>query len=212
MHDTWTDRLSAYLDDELSPAERLEMERHLLDCAACREALEDLRDVVAAAHGLEDRPPDRDLWPGIAAGMAGHAGPARRVGSWATAVAAGVLLAVTSALSAWVIIGGDDVTPREARTPEPFAVLQPVVNTNAPYGAAVEDLLDVLESRRDQLSPRTVAVLEGSLATIDRAIAEATAALEQDPGDVSLASHIAGQRQLKLAVLRQVEKLTVAEP
>ena len=46
-HDTWTDRLSAYLDDDLSPAGRLEMERHLIDCADCRDALEQLRGLVA---------------------------------------------------------------------------------------------------------------------------------------------------------------------
>jgi anti-sigma factor RsiW len=212
MHDTWTDRLSAYLDDDMTPAERLEMERHLLDCAACRETLEDLRSIVAAGQSLEDQPPAVDLWPGIAAAIGAGAHRGWRSVPWPAAIAAGVLLAVTSALSAWVMLGGSTGPPRESIVQAPTAVLQPVVSVNAPYGAAVEDLLEVLRSRRHRLNPRTVAVLEGSLATIDRAIAEATTALEQDPGDVSLASDIAGQRQLKLAVLRQVERLTVGEP
>ena len=35
MHEEWTDKLSEYLDDELSPEERYAVESHLLGCAAC---------------------------------------------------------------------------------------------------------------------------------------------------------------------------------
>ena len=67
MSDPWTDRLSDYLDDELPPAERAELEAHLRRCVACGAVLADLRRIVVRAQGLEDRAPDRDLWPGIAA-------------------------------------------------------------------------------------------------------------------------------------------------
>jgi hypothetical protein len=67
--DAWTDRLSEYLDGELSPAERAALDRHLAGCAACRDALDALRRVVAAAGRIDDRPPvNADLlWSGIAA-------------------------------------------------------------------------------------------------------------------------------------------------
>ena len=130
--------------------------------------------------------------------------------SWPMALAAGLLLALVSALSIWTVLGYRQPAMDLAATPDPL--LQPVSVSSLPYGQAVEDLLEVLDTRRSRLNPRTVQVIEGSLATIDRAIAEATAALAQDPNDVALASHVASQRQLKLAVLRQVEKLTVQEP
>ena len=64
--DPWTDQLSDYLDDELSPAERAAMDEHLAGCAACRAVLDELRRVSVRARGLRDRDPDADLWPAIA--------------------------------------------------------------------------------------------------------------------------------------------------
>ncbi len=49
--------------------------------------------------------------------------------------------------------------------------------------------------------------MERSLTTVDRAIAEASAALDQDPGNVFLSLHLARERQRKLALLRQVQNL-----
>jgi putative zinc finger protein len=67
MTDQWTDRLSEYLDDELSPEERTAVEAHLRHCVACGAVLADLKRIVVSAQGLQDRPPARDLWPAIAA-------------------------------------------------------------------------------------------------------------------------------------------------
>jgi anti-sigma factor RsiW len=67
MTDRWTDRLSDYVDGELSPAEREEMEKHLFTCAECTAVLEEIRSVIARARALDERPPGHDLWPAIAA-------------------------------------------------------------------------------------------------------------------------------------------------
>jgi anti-sigma factor RsiW len=67
MTDHWTDRLSEYLDDELTPDERVAVEGHLRHCVTCGAALADLKRIVVRARSLEDRPPARDLWPAIAA-------------------------------------------------------------------------------------------------------------------------------------------------
>src|SRR5688572_20129948 len=66
-HQAWTDRLSEYLDGELAPADRLEIEAHLASCAGCRNLIEELRAVARRAGSLEDRPPGTNLWPPIAA-------------------------------------------------------------------------------------------------------------------------------------------------
>src|SRR5690242_6390457 len=66
MKDQWTDRLSEYLDGDLTPAERTTLEAHLAACGTCRTTLDELRRVVARAQALDDRPPAADLWPGIA--------------------------------------------------------------------------------------------------------------------------------------------------
>src|SRR5438445_12170711 len=66
MSDTWTERLSEYIDSTLAEAERGALEAHLAGCAACRTTLDELRRVVARARALDDRPPAADLWPTIA--------------------------------------------------------------------------------------------------------------------------------------------------
>src|SRR5438093_12623527 len=65
MQDQWTDRLSEYLDDELSGEGRRGLEAHLATCTVCAQTLDELKKVVAAAHALSALPPVNDLWNGI---------------------------------------------------------------------------------------------------------------------------------------------------
>jgi len=67
LHEEWTDKLSDFLDDELTPDERYAVESHLHGCADCARVLEDLKAVAARARALDSRPPDGDLWPAVAA-------------------------------------------------------------------------------------------------------------------------------------------------
>jgi hypothetical protein len=68
MHEEWTDRLSDYLDGELSADEHRSVESHLRECAQCNAVLNDLKRIVARAQaaGATTRPPQADLWAGIA--------------------------------------------------------------------------------------------------------------------------------------------------
>ncbi len=68
--DKWTDRLSEYLDDELTATEAEALEAHLLECPECGQTLQQLRAVVFRASQVIDRPPENDLWQGIAARIA----------------------------------------------------------------------------------------------------------------------------------------------
>ena len=49
--------LSAYLDDEVQPGERPNIERHLDECVSCRRHLDGLRRVTAGLHRLERAAP-----------------------------------------------------------------------------------------------------------------------------------------------------------
>lgn len=71
MTDPWTERLSDYVDGELSAEERQGLEVHLTTCAECGSVLAGLREVAARARTLADQPPPADLWPGIAARIGG---------------------------------------------------------------------------------------------------------------------------------------------
>ncbi len=221
MDDQWTSRLSEYLDAELNDRERHALETHLASCAECRATLDELRRVVARAQSLTDRGPDADLWPGIAAGI-GRA--ATVVPFWQRmrhtrvsftlpqAVAAGLLLAVVSAGLVWLA--------RERSRPGPAigegaaAVAAPLVPAgfaDASYDRAIADFERTLADGREQLDAKTLEAIARSLRTIDRAIAEARKALEADPGNVYLNSHLAATRRRKLELLRQATALAHSE-
>lgn len=57
--------LSAYLDAELSPEEAKAVQEHLLDCAACRDAYENLRAAKAALGQLPLADPPGEFWQRI---------------------------------------------------------------------------------------------------------------------------------------------------
>jgi hypothetical protein len=227
MSDEWTDRLSEYLDDELAPAERAELEAHLRRCVSCGAVLADLRRIVVRARGLEDRPPERELWPGIAARIgatsATSAEPgvvdlraARERRRWSFSLpqlaAAGIALMVASGSAAWFLhpVG----RASSGATPPPIAVQAPGLALPAStrpasrgYDAAVADLERILDQGRGKLDTTTVRVIERNLATIDSAIAQAQRAVAADSADVYLNSHLAETMRRKLELLRQAAAL-----
>lgn len=227
MTDAWMERLSEYLDGALNASERKAVEAHLEECDACRAALAELRDVTRTAQALEDRPPAHSLWPGIASRIrAGqHAAPllvtdirerraARRRRfsfSLPQLVAASVALAAISAGSVWLAVSWTSAEGGVAPG-LPEAVQEPLAVTVATpyYDAAVAELQAVLQERRSRLDRATVQVLQESLATIDRAIAEARAALAEDPSNGYLSNHLAATMRRKVQLLRRVAAIAGA--
>lgn len=222
--DSWRARLSEYLDDELDPAERAELETHLDRCAECRTTLEQLRRVLARAARLVDAPPAEDLWPGIADRI--REGPARaRVPATARSralprraltigvpqlAAAAVLLVVLSSGVAWQLGRGS----LSATGPDETAAVPPAGN-NVPvaiiathrYESAIAQFERVLAEGRDRLDTATVRVVEENLAIIDRAIDEARGALAADPSNAYLNRHLADAMRRKLDLLRRTTSL-----
>jgi hypothetical protein len=224
MTDQWTDRLSAYLDGDLSLAERAALDAHLAECEACRSTVSELRRVVNRAHALVDRPVDGDLWAGIATRIGAAGAPvvdlsarrARRGVSFTMpqlAAAAVLLLAVGAGTSAIVLRAPGASAPVAVTADAPTLRVVPVglpVKAEESYDTAVHDLEQALEAGRSHLSPKTVAVLERNLSRIDLAIEEARVALKADPANAYLNAHLASSMQQKLALLQQATTLANA--
>jgi len=206
-----TDILSSYLDDDLDARERAEVEFHLTACADCREVVADLAAIKADAPGVIDldMPPAADLWPGIAA-RTQSARPRGLSLSWMQAIAAGLVLAAVSGGAVWVALRSE--APAAPSSSGPVVAAPAGAMTVADFGddayeAAVSDLREALDAGRNRLDPQTIQVIEKNLAAIDRAIAEARAALEADPVNVEWNSYLTGMRRRKLDLLRTAGEL-----
>ena len=221
----WTDRLSDYLDGHLAADELTKLEARLECDAGLRGVLEELRAVRDVAGSLPRRAPESDLWPGIEARIEADEDMAvvpiagavhgRRQFSFTIPqlAAAAVAMLVLGSASVWMAMGSR-VASLEGRSPvavapapEASLVSAAEEGSEFSYEATVEDLHEQLRDGRDRLDPQTVEALEGSLATIDRAIARAQEALEADPASVYLNRHLAEARSRKLRVLQQAAVL-----
>ena len=186
----------------------------------------DQDDVLAQAIGQwRDELPSRDLWQGVAARIAStpasSATPVttgrRLTFSPATLVlAASLLIAVTAGLT-WLVArqpaGGNAATDgpviQAYGLPDDSTSGQ-IVQANfadAQFNAAVTDLEQILRDERDRLDPRTVLVIERNLKAIDDAIQEARTALNNDPANPYLNSHLADARRRKIDLLRHATTL-----
>jgi anti-sigma factor RsiW len=214
MTDPWIDRLSDYIDGDMSVAERIELEDHLARCAECSDTLVGLRRVVARARALEDMTPDADLWPGVAAGIGARL-PRRWSFSLPQLAAASIALVALSSGAGWVLHSGamSSVAVSPPAPPQPPVPIAPIraVHGGGSYDQAVADLEHVLAEGRGRLDTTTVRVLEQNLATIDRAIDQAQRAVAADSANLYLNSHLAATMRRKLELLRQAAALVASQ-
>lgn len=217
----WTDRLSEYVDGELTREDVAACEAHLAACAECRAVTEDLRAVTRTAAALPADDPARDLWPGILSAITPEAKviPIAMRRPWYTRApglaAAAALVAVLSGGSVWLAMRHETVTPVTsvvATATPPAATLTPAAaRAEQTYDAAVADLRKVLDAGRGRLDSTTLRVLERNLTIIDSAVADAQRAVASDPNNAYLNAYLARTMRRKVDLLRQAATLARAE-
>jgi len=224
MADSFTNQLSAYLDDELDSASRNRLEAHLAGCPECAAVLADLRAIVAAAPHYPGREPSRDLWTSIESRLdevevvpIGTARPpdrltarppVRRFG-WTALIAASLAMAAVGGGAVWLTLRQSE--PSDA----PLAIVPPPAAPALPaayreFDAAVQDLEQVLAAGRGRLDTVTVRLVEENLRKIDAALADARAAVQRDPANAYLNRQIAANMRLKLNLLRSATNAIAA--
>ena len=221
MHDDIRAQLSAYSDGELTGAERATVERHLAECAPCREVLRQIAAVKAWAPTYAGSAPDRDLWQNIEArlgtrpiGAGALTSPAwhgKRVSVRIPLLAAAaVILLVTGALTTRLFRSGDSITAVPVTQIKHWNADQERL-TNDQYDAAITELEAILASHDSVLEPATMQVIRESLTAIDKAINDARLAIAQDSTNDFLNASIAQNMRRKLGILRMAAQVATAK-
>jgi anti-sigma factor RsiW len=234
VHEEWTDQLSDYLDDELPAGERDAVDAHMRSCPPCAAVFNDLKRVVEEAQAIDARPPQTDLWTGIAGRIEASPATASPVVPFTPrqsrrlaftlpqlAAAAALLMAVSGGIT-WQVASRRSEEPRHAASgaaanaaqdsglaPDPAAGVRvvPAGMADAQYDAAVSDLEKALKAGRGHLDASTIAIVEHNIQIIDQAIDQAREALVTDPANSYLSSHLVEARRRKLELLRRATAL-----
>jgi anti-sigma factor RsiW len=209
------DRLDELLAGRLEGAELDALSTHLATCTACQAAAASVRALRDRAAALpRSIEPPRDLWPAIAAAIAAERPQAlpyprrsRLIWRFPAAAAAAVLL-FAAGVGVAVVVLGRVRSERDVQPTVRLATLAAYRQAGAGYQAAEGELRRVFESRRERLAPETVATIEDSLRLIDRAVAEAWAALERDPASRAARDAFTRLHRRKLDVLRTAARAT----
>jgi hypothetical protein len=104
-------------------------------------------------------------------------------------------------------------TPRETEgvSSQPVRLVgggESVMRSTEPmYDREIDKLRHIVKTRREQLDPKTITVLEQSIAVIDSAIAQSRAALKADPASGFLAKELNQSLEKKVELLRTAAML-----
>jgi Putative zinc-finger len=196
-------KLNEYVDGALGVAEREAVEAHLAGCAECREAVAQLRALVAGARGLPQAiEPARDLWALIERRIQQRATWNMQRVWWRRALAAAAVFVVAFGLSR--LLPPSTALHRPAGEGARWAAVQ------TDFDRTTSDLGLIVAAERERLRPETVALLERNLAIIDAAIAESRAALARDPASVELRGLFAAAARQKVELLRWAARLAAS--
>jgi anti-sigma factor ChrR (cupin superfamily) len=223
--------LNGYADGTLNAAERPGVEQHLAGCAACREMVVDLREILRATGDLELREPPVRAWSrleraikmerehaapsspsrpldgarGRQPAAGGHlgAGRYRKYAAWLAAAAA-ILVATT--------VGMRYAPARRSNAPAVVGEAAQSIETElrqaeSHYEKAIKGLETIANSEQGELDPRTAATLQKNLAVIDQAISESRAAVRAQPASEPAQQSLIDGFKTKIGLLQDTVAL-----
>jgi len=223
--------LNAYADGSIGESERASVETHVASCAACRQTVDDLRDILRATGALELREPPVRAWSRlerairldaqrtpepatIGAAQAGdRAGAPRSSGlrtplTWLAAAAALVLATVVG--MRYTARGGESApaaTTADAAAPDSAHVEAELREAESHYENAIKGLEQIANAEQNALDPKTAATLQKNLAVIDQAISESRAAVRLQPASEPAQQSLIESFKAKIGLLQDTVAL-----
>jgi hypothetical protein len=217
--------LNDYVDGDLDDGARSSLESHLAGCPRCSKNLRMLQSLLERSARLpREVSPSVDLWPDVRNGLrlrGPRSSRPRKVpvaerfsrSGWRLA-AAGILLVISTAAITYLIvrppgIQSVDITTDVMEVPAGgVRVLSEFRQAEAAFTDAADHLGSLLDTRRGEISPETIAVVEHNLQIINRAIVDARRALEKDPGNIRLGHLLTAMHHQKVDLLRRATRLS----
>jgi hypothetical protein len=212
---TFDDQLADYLEGDLTPADRRQVEGHLATCVRCTALVRDLERIRAGAAELPELTPSADLWDGIvrrietpvvpfAARPAPNVPARRHVERLRNAAIAAALVAVTAGVTYTLTVardaarsGGSQIAVTQA-PPAPETATPTTPSPDAP--------------QRDTISPvpGSVTAPESSPGVTPRAGQARTQAVRNVPASVTYSREIDRLRAIFLQSRSQLDPRTAA--
>ena len=139
----WEERIALHAEGDLPPQERAEAERHLAECAGCREFLAELKQSLATLRAAHAESVEASVYTALRARVFERIDYARRPVWWLGWI--GALAATAAALIMLVL-------PRQL--PPPKLVAAPPEVTIAPVAPAISLPPEPVPSRKRRAAPR----------------------------------------------------------
>jgi anti-sigma factor RsiW len=206
------DWLGNAVEGTLDADRQAQIDAHCRTCAACRELLNDLKEIRATAATLDRFTPSPELWRAIAARVE-LAAPGDAASPFRRGRRAGVQLAAAAALM--IMLGSAAWVYRTTWLPARDGSASDLVRSAASelqlaeqhYENAITALEQLTVTRDNALDPSVAAEIAQSLDSIDRAIDESRAALKSDPGSFVAQTSLLEALRMKVALLQETVSL-----
>jgi anti-sigma factor RsiW len=192
------------VDGTLSPERQAQLDAHCRQCESCRDLLNDLQEIRAAASRLDRFTPSPDMWNAIAAKV-----QPRRAFAWSWApLAAAAALVMILGTAAWyglVSRSPGAGTPSTANLARNAATELQLAEQH--YQNAITALEQLTVKRDSALDPAVAAEIALSLQSIDRAIDDSRAALKTQPDSFVAQTSLLEALRMKVALLQETVTL-----
>jgi len=210
--------INDYVDDEIEPRQRIDVEQHLQTCARCRGLVDDLREIRSVAQSLDVREPPVRAWTRLERTIKLEQPRARNRSTapylWLGAAAA-IVLATVVVMRMTARISDSRLPAASATTTvsaQPGAASAQVVESELRaaedhYEKAIKGLEQIANAEQNVFDPRTAATLQKNLAVIDQAIGESRAALRAQPDSEPAQQSLLENFKAKMALLQDTVSL-----
>jgi hypothetical protein len=214
--DQCIERFGDAVDGTLLPGETAQIDAHCRTCETCRDLLNDLVQIRAAAASLDRVAPSPDVWTAIAAKVRPSAFASLWRGKPAPAslrpglLAAAALLIMLGAAT-WFDLGPAWKTRNDGNAESAESAARAAVSelqlAERHYENAIRSLEQLTISKDTALDPAVVADIAQSLQSIDRAITDSRAALRSEPESFVAQTSLLEALRMKVALLQETVSL-----